>query len=65
MSLARRCRALTIPSPKDTGMTGAQVFDAWLAGDFTDIATYNLADATATADVGQRLQGSCGHGRDE
>lgn len=59
VSLDNLCRALDIPSPKDSGMDGAQVFDAWRAGDYTDIATYNLSDATATADVWQRLQGSC------
>ena len=59
VSLDSLCRALDIHSPKDGGLTGAQVFDAWRAADYTDIETYNLSDVMATADVWQRLQGSC------
>ena len=58
VSLDSLCRALTIPSPKDCGMDGSQVFDAWLAGEYDSIETYCLADAMAAADVWQRLQGS-------
>lgn len=57
VSLDALCRALDIPSPKDGGIDGAQVFDAWLAGRYEEIAAYNLRDAVATAEVWHRLQG--------
>jgi len=58
VSLDALCRALSIPSPKDGGIDGAGVYDAWLDGRYTDIADYNLRDALATRDVWQRLQGA-------
>ena len=57
VSLDALCRALGIESPKDGGIDGAGVFDAWLAGQYEDIATYNLRDALATAEVWHRLNG--------
>ena len=57
VSLDALCRALGIASPKDGGIDGAQVFDAWLAGRYEEIAAYNLRDAVATAEVWHRLQG--------
>ena len=49
-------RALGLPSPKEGGMDGAKVFDAWQAGQHDDIAAYNLKDAQAVAAVWHRLQ---------
>lgn len=60
VSLDNLCRALNVPSPKAGGMDGSQVFDAWLAGDLDRIATYNLADVQALAQVWQVLQGTGG-----
>lgn len=57
VSLDALCRALGITSPKDGGIDGAGVYDAWLAGRYDDIAAYNLRDAQATAEVWHRLQG--------
>lgn len=57
VSLDALCRALGIASPKDGGIDGAGVFDAWLGGRFEEIAAYNLRDTLATRDVWQRLQG--------
>jgi len=55
VSLDTLCKTLNIPSPK-TDMTGAAVFDNWLAGRYADIARYNLADALACRAVWERLQ---------
>ena len=49
-------RALGLPSPKEGGMDGSKVFDAWQAGQHDDIAAYNLKDAQAVAAVWHRLQ---------
>lgn len=57
VSLDALTRALGVRSPKDNGMDGSQVFDAWLAGEHERIAEYNLNDALATAAVWHRLQG--------
>ena len=57
VSLDALCRALDVPSPKDGGIDGAGVFDAWLAGEHERIAAYNLRDTLATRDVWHRLQG--------
>lgn len=56
-SLDALCRALGIASPKDDGIDGAGVYDAWLAGEHERIAQYNLRDVLATAQVWHRLQG--------
>ncbi|OQW86217.1 MAG: hypothetical protein BWK72_18355 [Rhodoferax ferrireducens] len=58
VSLDALCRALGVPSPKDGGIDGAGVYDAWLAGEREHIAAYNLRDTLAARDVWQRLQGS-------
>ncbi len=58
VSLDALCRALSLPSPKEGGIDGAGVYDAWLAGRHKDIAAYNLRDTLATRDVWQRLQGA-------
>ncbi len=57
VSLDALCKALGVPSPKDGGIDGAGVYDAWLAGEHERIAAYNLRDTLATRDVWQRLQG--------
>jgi len=57
ISLDNLCRCLDVPSPKDGGIDGAGVYDAWLAGEHERIAAYNLRDTLATRDVWQRLQG--------
>ena len=57
VSLDALCRALGIPSPKEAGIDGAGVFDAWQAGRHEEIAQYNLRDALATAEVWHRLAG--------
>ena len=57
VSLDALCRALSIASPKDGGIDGAGVYDAWLAGEHERIAQYNLRDVLATAQVWHRLQG--------
>lgn len=56
VSLDTLCRILGIASPKG-GMTGADVFDAWLAGDTERIRRYNEADAMAVRAIWQRLVG--------
>ncbi len=58
VSLDALCRALGLPSPKDGGIDGAGVFDAWVAGEHERIAAYNLRDTLAARDVWQRLQGA-------
>lgn len=55
ISLDRLCRALGVPSPKDGGMDGGSVFDAWQAGEHERIATYNAADVLAVRRCWARL----------
>ena len=57
VSLDALCRALDVPSPKDGGIDGAGVYDAWLAGEHERIAAYNLRDTLATREVWHRLNG--------
>jgi hypothetical protein len=57
VSLDALCRALDLPSPKDGGIDGAGVYDAWLGGEYERIAAYNLRDTLATRDVWHRLNG--------
>ena len=56
ISLDALCGALGVPSPKDGGMDGSKVFDAWLAGDCEAIARYNMRDTQTVAAIWQRLQ---------
>ncbi len=56
ISMDALCRALGVQTPKGD-LDGSQVFDAWLAGEYERIATYNLADAVACREVWHRLQG--------
>lgn len=57
VSLDSLCGALGVPSPKEGGIDGSQVFDAWLAGETERIAAYNLRDTVALAEVWDRLHG--------
>ncbi len=57
VSLDALCRALGVESPKDGGIDGSQVFDAWLRGETARIAEYNLRDVKATREVFHRLVG--------
>ena len=54
--LPELCDVLALPNPKDGGMNGAGVYDAWLAGQCEAIAAYNLADAQAVAGIWHKLQ---------
>lgn len=56
ISLDALCGALGVPSPKDGGMDGSKVFDAWRAGDYEAIARYNLADTQTVACIWHHLQ---------
>lgn len=56
ISLDALCGALGVPSPKDGGMDGSKVFDAWRAGDYEAIARYNLQDTQAVATIWHHLQ---------
>lgn len=51
------CKVLGVPSPKDNGMDGSRVYDAWLAGQYHDIAEYNARDAAAVSIVWGELHG--------
>jgi hypothetical protein len=55
IGLDRLCRALGVPSPKDNGMDGSQVFDRWQAGEHATIAHYNAADVEAVRACWWRL----------
>lgn len=57
VSLDSLCRALGVTSPKDDGIDGSKVYDAWLAGEVDRIAAYNLRDAAAAAECWQRIAG--------
>ena len=57
VSLDALCRALNVPSPKEGGIDGSKVYDAWMAGQHDQIAAYNMADVVATAAVWQRMAG--------
>lgn len=57
VALDTLCRALGLDSPKDGGIDGAGVYDAWQAGEYERIARYNLRDAMAVRDVWYRLLG--------
>jgi hypothetical protein len=54
--LPELCDVLALPNPKDGGMDGAGVYDAWLAGQSEAIAAYNMADAQAVAGIWHKLQ---------
>lgn len=57
VALDTLCRSLGVESPKNGGLDGAGVYDAWLADRCEHIAAYNLRDARAVRDVWHRLQG--------
>lgn len=55
VSLDTLCEALGLPSPKDEGMDGSKVFDAWQAGQLEELERYNLDDARAVSAIWHRL----------
>lgn len=56
VSLDKLCMALGIQSPKG-GITGATVYDHWLAGEIDEIALYCKKDVEATRQVFHRMIG--------
>lgn len=56
ISLDKLCMALGIPTPKG-GITGATVYDEWLAGNIEGIAEYCKRDVEATREVSKRMRG--------
>jgi DNA polymerase elongation subunit (family B) len=54
MSLHMACQAFGICSPKQGGMDGSKVGEAFKEGRFQEIAEYCLADVIATADLYRR-----------
>ncbi|PQA83206.1 hypothetical protein C5F52_10920 [Limnohabitans sp. TS-CS-82] len=59
VSLDALCKGMGIETSKGD-LDGSKVYDAWLAGEYDRIATYNLKDVKATAAVWERL--NRGHG---
>lgn len=57
VTLDALCRALGVASPKEGGIDGSKVFDAWLQGRRGEIEAYNTRDAIATAMCWTRLTG--------
>lgn len=53
-SLAKLCRALGVPTPKDK-MDGSQVYDYWKAGRITEIAEYCRGDVEAMRECYRRM----------
>jgi hypothetical protein len=50
------CRRFDVPSPKDGGLKGSEVQEAYLNGRIEDIARYCLRDVQATATLYRRLR---------
>jgi 3'-5' exonuclease len=57
ISLDNLCRALGLPSPKDSGLDGSKILDVWLAGEWERIERYNADDAWAVREIWHRLHG--------
>lgn len=55
VSLDGLCKAFGVPTSKGD-LDGSQVFNAWLAGEYDRIATYNLKDTKACQTVWHRMQ---------
>lgn len=55
ISLHELAIALSIPSPKEAGIDGSQVYDFYLAGKHQDICDYCLRDVVTVRSVYQRL----------
>lgn len=55
ISLDTLCKALGIESPKDGGLDGSGVYDAWKDGRMDEIQRYNIADVLAVQRVYRRL----------
>jgi len=57
ISLDRLCKALRVPSPKDAGVTGADVLDLWLSGKHEELARYCARDVQAARECWQIMRG--------
>lgn len=55
ISLDKLCKALSIPTPKDGGITGATVWDAVQEGRIADVAAYCAGDVLATREAWRRM----------
>lgn len=55
VSLDRLCRALGIASPKNGGMDGSKVYEAWKAGEYDRIAEYCRGDVVAARECWKRM----------
>lgn len=54
-SLDKLCKALGIASPKDDGMDGSKVWEAWQKGEFDRIAKYCRRDVSQVRECWKRL----------
>ena len=55
ISLDKLCKALSIPTPKDGGITGATVWDAVQEGRIAEVAAYCAGDVLATREAWRRM----------
>jgi DNA polymerase elongation subunit (family B) len=55
ISLHELALALELPSPKDGGIDGAQVYDFYLAGKYEDICSYCMRDVETVKAIHQRI----------
>ena len=55
ISLHKLCLALGIPSPKESGITGADIARFWAQRKYEEILTYAQADVTATRECYRRM----------
>lgn len=56
-NLDELCWAFNVPSPKHTGVKGAEVSEAFWSGRIDEIVTYNEADVKATINLFRVLKG--------
>lgn len=56
ISLDRLCKALRLPSPKDSGIDGSNVGELWKAGELDKVREYNKADVIAVSWIWERLE---------
>lgn len=49
------CKALGIENPKDCGMDGSKVYDAWIEGRVDEIAAYCKRDVEAVREIYRRM----------
>lgn len=55
-SLEKLALALGLPSPKDGGISGADVYDAWLEGSHEEIRDYCLRDVLITGEIYRKMR---------